>query len=130
MKPAISVSSRGARIRSRPCSTSGNVVVAPSRTALTVPISALELTPKNVVSPSRDSASGPTSTFSPPRTNGTNTATNTTSGSTILARDQITPGPTRASPAITASASAHAASTGQYRGGVETPTTVIPARPA
>src|SRR3954447_15153759 len=130
MKPAISVSRRGARIRSSPCSTSGKLVVAPSSTALTVPIAALEPTAANVVSPSRESANGPTWTFSPPRTNGTNTATKSTSGSTTFARDQSTSGPTRAAAATATSASAHTASTGQYRGGVETPTTVIPARPA
>ena len=58
-----------------------------------------------------------------------NTATKTTSGRTTRARDHTTPDPTRAAVAITASASAHAASTGHRRGGVETPTSVIPANP-
>ena len=62
MKAAISVSSRGTRSRSSACSTSGKLVVAPSSTALTVPIIAFALTVAKVASPASDTVSGPSST--------------------------------------------------------------------
>ena len=129
MNAAIRTSRRGARIRSSPCSTSGKLVVAPSSTALTVPIAAFDATDANVVRPSSDTRERAEVDRSPPRTNGMNTATKTTSGRTTRARVQTTPGPTRAVAAIAASASAHATSTRPRRGGVETPTSVIPANP-
>jgi hypothetical protein len=100
-------------MRSRPCSTSGNDVVVPSRTALSVPIDAFTLTAANVASPASDTENTPSETCSPLRTNGTNTPTKSTSGSTTRARDHSTRGPTRPTTATATSASAQATNAGQ-----------------
>ena len=61
MKAAISTSRRGTRIASSPRSTDGNEVVAPSRTAATVPIVAFAATAAKVSSPSSCTVNGPRS---------------------------------------------------------------------
>ena len=53
MKAAIRTSSFGAFRRSSACSTSGKLVVAPSRTALSVPRNAFALTVAKVARPAR-----------------------------------------------------------------------------
>ncbi len=108
MNAAISTSSFGAFKRSSACSTSGKLVVAPSRTALSVPRIAFAPTVANVSSPSRETVTGPRSTGSPSRTNGTKTATKRTSGSTTFTRLQSVRTGTRPSTATVTSASAHA----------------------
>ena len=54
MKAAIRTSSRGAFRRSSACRTSGKLVVAPSRTALSVPRIAFALTVANVARPASE----------------------------------------------------------------------------
>ena len=129
MKAAIRISSRGARSRSSACRTSGKLVVAPSRTALHVPRIAFALTVANVARPCSETVTGPRSTGSPSRTNGTNTATNRTSGSTTRTRLQTVRGLTRASAATTISVAAQATYAGHAASGVETATSVMPAKP-
>ena len=71
MNAAIRVRSRGTRSASSPRSIGGNAVVAPSRTALTVPIVALPTPPRAREALAGD-VNGPSeATTSPSRTNGT-----------------------------------------------------------
>ena len=85
MNAAISTSNRGAFSRSSACSTSGKLVVAPSRTAENVPINAF-----GAIS-------------------GENAATSSTGNATIRARRRIVRGPMCARVATSTSAAAQAA---------------------
>ncbi len=131
MKAAISTSSFGALRRSSACRTSGKLVVAPSRTALSVPRIAFALTAASTARPASETSNGPSSIVAPPlRTNGTKMATKSTSGSTTRARVQSVPGPTRAVIATAVSASAQATQTGHACSGVVTATSVTPVSPS
>ena len=131
MKAAIRTSRRGTRSASRPRSTSGKVVVAPSSTAL-------EGADRRLGGDGREDRQAglvdrqrPELDAAPPaRTNGTKTATNSTSGSTTRTRRQSVRGGTRATAAYGRERPrAHATYTGQRSSGVETATTVTPSRP-
>ncbi len=100
---------RGTRSASSPRSTDGNVVVAASSTADTVPMVALAATAASVSRPASCTVSGPNAYVSPPsRTSGMKSAASTTGGRTKRARRQISPGLMRARAATPARTSAAA----------------------